>query len=193
MTAIRSPGESAHWLAEHAQPTPPLGGVQAAVLAILRDGTRGIEVLLIERAVRDGDLASGQVGLPGGRVEASDRSLDEAALRETQEEVGVLPGDLVQPPVFVLRAPARAFGLDVAVFSAEFARDPESVEPRDPTEVAGVFWFPLHELSVTTPVVRETFRGPATVEAHVHEGHVLWGFTRSVLRQLFPPRPESVP
>ena len=191
MTAIRPPGASARWLVEHAQPPPPLGGVNAAVLAILRDGPGSMEVLLIERAIRDGDLASGQVGLPGGRVEPVDRSLGEAALRESQEEVGVAAGDLVGPPVFVLRAPARVFRLEVAVFAAEFARDPRLVVPRDPTEVAGVFWFPLRELSVTTPVVRETFRGPATVDAHVHDGHVLWGFTRSVLRQLFAPGKES--
>jgi 8-oxo-dGTP pyrophosphatase MutT (NUDIX family) len=163
------------------------------VLAILRDQPGGIETLLIERAVREGDLASGQVGLPGGRVEPGDRSLGEAALRETREEIGVLAGDLVRPPVFVLRAPARAFRLEVAVFAAELSTGASDPEPRDPTEVAGVFWFPLRELSVTTPVVRETFRGPATVEAHVHEGHVLWGFTRSVLRELFPPNGESPP
>ena len=68
---------------------PPGTGTRAATALILRDAERGPEGLFIERAVRAGDPWSGNVGLPGGRVEPGDRSLRETAERETREEIGV--------------------------------------------------------------------------------------------------------
>ncbi|MCU0968690.1 MAG: MBL fold metallo-hydrolase [Rubrivivax sp.] len=87
----------------------------AASLLLLRDGDAGLEVLMLRRAERDGDLRSGAAVFPGGVVDVRDRDahafclgdgdaawsaalgLDEggldyvvAALRETFEEVGLL-------------------------------------------------------------------------------------------------------
>lgn len=68
---------------------PPGIGAHAAVAFILRDTERGPEGLFIERATRDGDPWSGNIGFPGGRVEPEDGSLRETAERETREEVGL--------------------------------------------------------------------------------------------------------
>ena len=87
----------------------------AASLLLLRDGEAGLEVLMLRRAERDGDLRSGAAVFPGGVLDARDRAahawceggddtvlsgrlglacgaLDYvvAALRETFEEVGLL-------------------------------------------------------------------------------------------------------
>jgi 8-oxo-dGTP pyrophosphatase MutT (NUDIX family) len=68
---------------------PPGSGTWSAVAFILRDTERGPEGLFIERATRDGDPWSGNVGFPGGRVEREDGSLRETAERETREEIGL--------------------------------------------------------------------------------------------------------
>src|SRR2546426_509870 len=47
----------------------------AAVMVILRDGPRGLEVLLGERTKREGDPWSGQIGLPGGRHRDEDPTI----------------------------------------------------------------------------------------------------------------------
>jgi 8-oxo-dGTP pyrophosphatase MutT (NUDIX family) len=60
----------------------------AAVSLILR-GEEELELLLIRRAVAEGDPWSGQMALPGGRRDASDPSLYHTAARETEEETGV--------------------------------------------------------------------------------------------------------
>src|SRR2546428_9496524 len=47
----------------------------AAVMIILRDDPRGLEVLLGERTKREGDPWSGQIGLPGGRHRDEDPTM----------------------------------------------------------------------------------------------------------------------
>src|SRR5437016_14445008 len=61
-----------------------------AVVAILLylDSADEINTLLIHRMERSNDPWSGQIGLPGGRVEKFDGSTQEALEREVREEVG---------------------------------------------------------------------------------------------------------
>lgn len=100
-------------------------------------------VLLIRRSTR---LSShkGQIGFPGGRLEAGDSSPRETALRETAEEVGLDPalvkilggvdpipaldGSLVYPIVGITQASIESLKIN-------------------PAEVAGVFLVPLSSLS----------------------------------------------
>ena len=47
----------------------------------------------MERADGD-DIHSGQISFPGGKREMDDRSMEETALRETYEEVGIDPAEI---------------------------------------------------------------------------------------------------
>ncbi len=60
----------------------------AAVLIPLIVRPAGLSVLLTQRTAHLHDHA-GQISFPGGRIEASDRDEVAAALRETEEEVGL--------------------------------------------------------------------------------------------------------
>ena len=69
--------------------TPPSTELRpAAVLVPLVDRPEGMSVLLTQRTAHLSAHA-GQISFPGGRIEASDRDATEAALRETEEEVGL--------------------------------------------------------------------------------------------------------
>jgi 8-oxo-dGTP pyrophosphatase MutT (NUDIX family) len=74
--------------------TPPSLELRpAAVLVPLIDRADGMTVLLTRRTAHLSAHA-GQIAFPGGRIEAGDRDASAAALRETEEEVG-LPRDHV--------------------------------------------------------------------------------------------------
>lgn len=170
---------------------PPLSTAGAAVTIVLRNGPSGAETLLIERATNPEDPASGEVALPGGRVEERDGSLLTTALRELREEVGLGPADLTGPTRFVGSVPAPRFGLHVGVFVAQLSETGAPPTIGSPTEVAHVFWLPSGTLAESRLVTRETVRGPTRVLATVHNGHLVWGFTRRVLRDFFGLPPED--
>ena len=64
--------------------------IKAAVVVIIFKNTEGQSVLyLIERNTYDGHH-SGQMALPGGKMDHVDANLSETALREVHEEIGVI-------------------------------------------------------------------------------------------------------
>jgi 8-oxo-dGTP pyrophosphatase MutT (NUDIX family) len=159
---------------------------EAAVALILRDTPGGdIELLFIERATRADDPWSGQVAFPGGRRDPVDATLEDTAVRETREEVGldlrrdgaiigaldeIRPRTIVLPPVVV-----RPHVATVAARAALGSSD----------EVAGHFWAPLD--AVLDPAAsRETeivVRQRRMAQPAIHfEGHVIWGMTERILR-----------
>jgi len=68
------------------RPEPSI--IKAAVAIILRDGERGTELLMMQRAKHEKDPWSGQMSFPGGKIETSDADSKAAAMREAYEEVG---------------------------------------------------------------------------------------------------------
>src|SRR5437660_4332246 len=64
--------------------------VEAVVAILLWDEPgRGPQTLLVQRAEREGDPWSGQIGLPGGRVKQGAETPRTALHREVDEEVGI--------------------------------------------------------------------------------------------------------
>ena len=69
--------------------TVPPTAVLSAVLCLLFPIGNDLHILLMKRG-EDRSAHSGQVSFPGGRYEDSDNSLTETALREANEEVGIV-------------------------------------------------------------------------------------------------------
>ena len=177
-------------LAEHESVLADAEGTvrRAAVLAVFRvanDG--GLELLFIKRAEWEGDPWSGHVAFPGGRHEPGDESLEDTAVRETREELGVdvrqhgrIIGTLDElhprgpglPPIVV-----RPY---VAVLDTDVVLEPSH-------EVALAFWVPLRALLDPSTSVDATVVGRGaerTVTSYRFGDHTIWGMTERVLRQL---------
>ena len=110
----------------------------AAVLVPIINRPDGLAVLFTERSASLPDHA-GQISFPGGRVEAGDLDVDVAALRETEEEIG-LPRDRVTI-LGRLADYETVTGYRVTPVVG-WVEPPFQVVP-DPVEVADVFEVPL--------------------------------------------------
>jgi len=61
----------------------------AAVALLLKPTDKNLEILFVKRAENPLDPWSGQMALPGGKRDATDRSLKQTVVRETLEETNI--------------------------------------------------------------------------------------------------------
>ncbi|MCX2732843.1 CoA pyrophosphatase [Saccharopolyspora sp. NFXS83] len=157
---------------------PPRSARPAAVLILFGEHEDGPDVLLLRRA--DG-LSShpGQVAFPGGSIDDTDAGPVDAALREAQEEVGVLPAG-IRPLATLPELHVPHSGFRVTPVLAHW-REPSPVAPVDLGETRAVARVPLSWLA--DPVnrvlvgLRDGRRGPAFLVP----GMLVWGFTGALL------------
>ena len=122
---FRLPGRSG-------DPTP------AAVLVPVVNRPGGLTLLLTQRSAQLPDHA-GQISFPGGRIEPDDRSIADAALRETAEEVGLRAERIAVLGELATYETVTGYRVTPVVGWVE---PPFTLEP-DPVEVAEAFEVPL--------------------------------------------------
>jgi 8-oxo-dGTP pyrophosphatase MutT (NUDIX family) len=163
--------------------TPPSTALRpAAVLVPLVDRPEGMSVLLTQRTPHL-TAHAGQISFPGGRIEEGDADAIEAALRETEEEVGLT------------REHVRVIGrLDTYVTGTGFEITPVVGIIRvpfplviDPFEVAEAFEVPLS--FVVNPrnhrrTTREFEHRTRVFFVLPYEGRNIWGATAGMLVNL---------
>lgn len=140
-------------------------------------------VLFTQRTSHLNDHA-GQISFPGGRSEPKDASVEETALRETEEEVG-LDRSLV---ALLGRLPEYITGTGFRVTPVVGWIEPGFTVAPDPFEVAEVFEVPLgflldpanHEQKSMFWEGRERH-----YYAMPYESRYIWGATAGMLRSLY--------
>jgi 8-oxo-dGTP pyrophosphatase MutT (NUDIX family) len=172
-------------LARHnATPGPPDSSLsEAAVLLALRT-TDPLELLLIQRAEKEGDPWSGHMALPGGRREPHDSGLLATALRETHEETAILvpPTGVIGALKEVRPSYRRRFSILIAPFVAVVPPDTRAVP--SPAEVETALWVPLSHLasdSAVDEILIELEEGSTTFPALSYQDYVIWGLTHRII------------
>ncbi len=150
-----------------------------AVVAILLwdEPGRGVETLLVQRAEREGDPWSGQIGLPGGRVKQGAETPRTALHREVEEEVGIKLEEVgMELGSLSVGHPMRRLEMRVQPWVYGL-----SVKPRVSigSEIASSFWANLADLPSTKKISEITIRDkPWGVESFVVEGKIERFFPR---------------
>ncbi len=161
----------------------------AAVAAVLRDSTDGVQVLLIRRSEREGDPWSGHMALPGGRHDPEDRDLLHTAVRETSEELGLeLSGHHLIGPLDDLEAVARGRRVGMVIRPYVFHWSSPGLPALRPNhEVAEALWAPLlpiHRGEVDTHRAYEMGGQTYQLPAWDVRGRIVWGLTHRILSDL---------
>jgi 8-oxo-dGTP pyrophosphatase MutT (NUDIX family) len=156
--------------------------VPAAVLVLVcpRDGEPQI---LFTRRTEEVEHHKGEISFPGGAQDPEDSGWRDTALRETEEEMGIgrenvtVLGRLDDTPTrtgFVIRPFVGVIGEDC------------SYRP-SPAEIAEVIEIPLSALMCSGNRRSETRWSdgvPRRTRSFVHDGHLIWGATASIVEML---------
>ena len=155
----------------------------AAVLAPVVRRPGGFTMLLTQRSANMPSHA-GQVAFPGGRVQAEDRGVVDAALRETFEETGVAP-EFVTP---VGGFGAFRTGTNFVITPIVAFVEPGFTLAPDPREVDAVFETPLAFLMDAANHERHArdFEGKRReYYAMPWEDRYIWGVTAGLIKALY--------
>jgi 8-oxo-dGTP pyrophosphatase MutT (NUDIX family) len=158
---------------------------KAGVLALFYpDSTHQTNLVLILRKTYEG-VHSAQVGFPGGKLEESDSSLEDAALRETFEEIGVpiqhikVLNQLTQvyiPPSNFYVQPFLGITQKTPIFII------------DESEVETVIEVPLShfidDAVVISKMVSTSYKVEVEVPAFKLNNYIVWGATAMILSEI---------
>ncbi len=157
----------------------------SAVLALFYpDSMQKTKLALIQRKAYNG-VHSAQISFPGGKVEDNDLNLEYTAIRETHEEIGVLPEqitiikELTQvyiPPSNFTVQPYLGFSKKTPNFVLQENEVDNLVE-------VSLLDF-INDANVVNKTVSTSYNIDVEVPAFLLNGHIVWGATAMMLNEV---------
>lgn len=161
----------------------PKNAIRSSVLILLYPYQDTIGMVLMLRPQYQG-IHSGQISLPGGKSELSDKDPGDTAMRESMEEIGINPAqikllgkltDLYIPPSNYLVSPFIGYQEKNPKFHA------------NPTEVAEIIEITLDELFNNANIRRKRVKLALGISLSVPtfyiNHHTIWGATAMILNE----------
>jgi 8-oxo-dGTP pyrophosphatase MutT (NUDIX family) len=157
---------------------------KAAVMMLFYPKNDIVHLVLIVRNTYPG-VHSSQIAFPGGKVEITDINLQETALRETHEEIGIAPNtvkvirafsEIYIPPSNFLVYPFLGISENELQFKLQI------------DEVAGIIEMPLSALLddsiIVSKIIDASYAKAMEVPAFQIDEHIVWGATAMMLSEL---------
>ena len=165
----------------------PADARPSAVLCLLFPMQEQLHVLLMRR-MADKGAHSGQVSFPGGKYERTDADLKATALREAQEEVGIMSADVdiigALTPLYIPVSNFQVYPY-VAFAGKQLAYNVNNREVAQIIEVPVDTLFHAERKTVTdviSPAMPDVIR---QVKAyHLPDDTIIWGATAMILSEL---------
>lgn len=156
---------------------------KSAVLALFYPKGNRPHLALIKRAV-DQTVHSGQVSFPGGKMEEADMTLEETALRESWEEIGIQARDVtIIGQLSRLYIPPSNF--EVFPFVGYVSKLPLFQTNHEVERLLEIDW---EELSNPDNQVEKQIKhrthGFFTVPCYYIQGEIIWGATAMMISEL---------
>lgn len=160
-----------------------VNAIPSSVLVLLYPINTSTHIVFIQRPNYDG-VHGGQIALPGGKMEHTDLDLICTALRESSEEIGIIPStihllgkltDLYIPPSNYMVSPYVGYSYDQPVFHP------------DPKEVAGIIQIELDRFMEEKARTIQPFTIKWGIRfnapAYVIDNVVIWGATAMIISE----------
>ncbi|MBL7884087.1 MAG: CoA pyrophosphatase [Bacteroidia bacterium] len=157
---------------------------QSAVLILLYPSLgKGINTVLIQRPVYDG-VHSGQIAFPGGKFEDDDIVLEQTALREANEEIGIEPNSLTiinsLTPIYI--SPSNFMVTPYVAYTHKLNR----LNPNE-FEVERILHIDISQIKNENNIVLKKVNHSSglKIETPCYEidGNIIWGATAMMLSE----------
>lgn len=158
---------------------------QAGVLALFYPTIeQQTNIILILRKTYKG-VHSAQVGFPGGKIESFDKSIQDAALRETEEEVGVPRNEIsvIKRLTEIYIPPSNFFVqpfLGITTTTPNFIAEEKEVEALIEVDLKKF----MDNSCITTQILTTSYATELEVPAFKLNGHIVWGATAMMLSEV---------
>lgn len=157
---------------------------KAAVLALFYPNTQGDVCFLLTLRANYSGVHASQISFPGGKFDSADDSLENTALREAQEEVGICPDD-----VYIFKQMTNVFippsNFMVTPFLGLLDYTPTLIKNEEVEEnIAVLLKDLLNESAFTTTVVTTSYAQNIPVPCFNLSNFMVWGATAMMLNEI---------
>lgn len=157
---------------------------KAGVLALFYPNAQNKTTLLLTKRASYKGTHSAQISFPGGKFEVKDNLLQNTALRESHEEVGIKINEMVIfkkmtevfiPPSNFLVTPYLAYLKNTPTFT-------KNHEVEEIIEIS-LYSF-LNEVNIETTILSTSYAKEIDVPCFMLNGYIVWGATAMMLSEI---------
>ncbi len=193
VTKLKLPGESVQFKMAPMERLQEMKRVATNINLARRAGVMSLfypsqnnetRLILILRKTYNG-VHSAQVSFPGGKLEIGDNTIQDAAIRETEEELGVSRRNIsvIKKLTEIYIPPSNFF---VQPFLGITKELPKFVPQEDEVEALIEVRLQdfMNDMNITTQILSTSYATNLEVPAFKLNGHIVWGATAMMLNEV---------